>query len=123
MELKERRLTLIDETVSFYIINNRAETIVDGLKMCVYSPVEGVSEGCAIGRLIANKENCKQMDVIRGCIDDPRLVPFIPIDIMELGIDFLARLQYLHDQGRFWNERGITEDGIDYANNLKIIYK
>ena len=121
--IKQRRLVILEDTVNHYTLKNRAK---DGNHLfgflCVYSPVEGISEGCAIGRMIADKDVCRKMDEIKACIDEKILREFIPQEVLELGITFLADLQQLHDKQIYWQNTGLTKEGVEWVEKLKIEY-
>jgi len=118
MTIEKRRLALIEETITHYTLKNRGEIKTSIGSKCIYSPTP-TSEGCAIGRLIADKEVCKAMDVLAGCVNDPKLESLLPTEIKELGVDFLLALQRLHDGEDNWSDNGLTLSGISTVNSIK----
>ena len=77
--------------------------------------------------MIDDKELCKQLDVQ---IDDNGNTLFtdasgvfhkLPVDVQELGLRFLQRLQKLHDDvfKQYWDDKGITEKGLSLINEIK----
>ncbi len=56
-ELQTKQLALLEDTVKFFNSKNRAYDALT--EKCYYShPIDG--RGCAIGRLIEDKELCKE---------------------------------------------------------------
>ena len=120
MEIKERRLALIEDTMNHFNTTNRAiKKNIHGGNMCTYAPVDGVSSGCAIGRLITDKALCFEMDEFDTSVDDDKIIARLPSEVKKLGISFLSKLQQLHDQEKYWNSLGLSVQGVVYADNLK----
>jgi len=124
--LKEKQLRILNETALAY--NSNTRSVVEGNKNCVYFK-EG-HQGCAVGRLIADKELCKQLDI---CVDsngnakntsvnDPRIFRELPSEVQELTIEFLSALQMLHDDigHLFWDEDGLSINGRNRFNEIKL---
>lgn len=107
-EIKQRRLSLLEETASHFNINNRSTNSDGG---CTYYPVNLLSEGCAIGRLIKDKELCQNLDIHGYFIDDKNAFSKLPLDLQELGKLFLRTVQILHDEEKFWDNQGLTVKG------------
>ena len=80
---------------------------------CIYSPTES-SPGCAVGRLIADKVLCDQLDEegYKGINTSIRCVfDKLPLEIQDLGKRFLAELQRWHDNELNFTETGLSEQG------------
>lgn len=86
---------------------------------CVYSPetagLEGVSEGCAVGRLLP-PEVSKYIDDEYGEIGICELVdePFSTDEIakaIEKKSNILYKMQLLHDDNNNWSDQGLTMKG------------
>lgn len=87
--------------------------------VCVYSPetaeLEGVSEGCAVGRLLP-PEVSKYIDDEYGEIDVFGLAeePFGSNEIVKAFNDkhlILHKMQLLHDDNNNWSNEGLTMRG------------
>lgn len=118
-EITKRRLEVLNDTINHYNLNNRSNKGYD----CTYSPAHEGSEGCAVGRLIKDKELCKTLD-IRPDDGNGSCVKWIfdklPEDVKFLGKNFLRDLQNLHDNILNWTETGLSNTG---AEEVKIIRK
>lgn len=121
--LKQKQLRILTETASAYIKDTRS--ITSG-GQCVYFK-EG-TQGCAVGRLIADKELCKKLDAkfdengkLNTTTSAKGVFDRLPQDVQELGVEFLTRLQGLHDDlnERYWDDLGLTEDGKVYVESIK----
>lgn len=120
--VKKRMHKLLQETIEHYNSNNRSSTN-NGL--CVYIPDGGVkSEGCAIGRKLPKKyksliikEELNTWDVktLFSSLGRPKIFENIPIQ-------FLTEIQLLHDTPEYWNEKGLSKKGVDYASALASDY-
>lgn len=114
MTIKQKRLTVLEETVKHFNSNNRSTIGA----VCVYSGV-----GCAIGRLIKNKQLCKELDsYCVSAVDSKNVYPKLPKNLQKLGIDFLKDLQTLHDREVNWNDKGISDVGREITNDIKKQY-
>ena len=111
----KRREDLLNDTINHYNSNNRSITLSG---QCYYYPVNDKSEGCAIGRLIKDKELCKTF----GCRNVNEVFSEIPKELQELGPEFLSQLQCLHDVGANWNESGLSENGKEVVEFIREIY-
>lgn len=114
-KLIKRRQELLNDTINHYNSNNRSSSISG---QCYYYPVSDKSEGCAIGRLIKDKELCKDF----GCRNLSDVFEQIPNELQELGKEFLMELQNLHDLKENWNENGLSENGKEQAEFIREIY-
>ena len=119
MNLKEKQLAVLEETVNHFNRNNRAVKLIDKKYKCVYSPVEGISEGCAVGRLVKDKSLCDKFDERRLSVTSPHVYNLLPPEIQELGDGFLRDLQNLHDDEHNWNKTGLSSIGKNEYINIK----
>lgn len=109
------RKQVLEDTIDYYSedVNRRCKK--SNSSQCYYSPKtigkEGISEGCAVGRLLSDKlkeeidENYPDGQSVSGIFNE------LPSEIQSLGEDFLMSLQRLHDTNRFWTEKGLSELG------------
>ena len=112
--LKKRQLNVLNETIAIYNLENRSVTN-SGCKYYLNS-----NTGCAVGRLIEDKELCKELD---GWDDDTsvRMVfDRFPKKIQKLDIHFLQKLQNLHDNKINWDVTGISKIGKQEVENIKV---
>jgi len=116
-EIKKKRLAVLESTINYFTSKNRCH----GEDKCHYAPIEGVSEGCAVGRLIKDKELCATLDTI-GCVSTLDVFEQLPDDLQELGQGFLTELQILHDVASYWNETGLSFAGIQKFTYIKNVF-
>jgi hypothetical protein len=115
MNITERRIKLINETAAFFNITNRC---VDYTGHCQYFALD--KPGCAIGRLIEDKELCKRLDDMLSDtgVNMDAIFSKFPIELQELGQQFLYDLQYMHDLSEHWTEIGLSKAGENYKQQL-----
>lgn len=118
MKTNTDRRKLLQETAEFFTLKNRC---VSKDKICKYY-IEGKA-GCAIGRLIEDKELCKRLDE-QGLnnVSEPHIWNQLPSDIQEYGQDFLIHLQIFHDNPGFWTETGLSDRGKYQLSELLSLY-
>ena len=115
-----QKLALLEETVAFYGADPEARRSrryheALGTMTCIYRGPNGTA--CAIGRLLQDGEVNPSWDK-RGvgvCLifDD------LPPRVQAYGSEFLRMLQGLHDDSEFWAHRGLTPEGVDYAQSIR----
>lgn len=113
--MKNKKLKLLEETILYYSENTLRRCRKD--KTCFYDGsrnTEVESQGCAIGRILP-KELAKQLDdeytfgsKLSDVVDVYHL---LPIEIQDYGVQFLSRLQQIHDANDYWDGNGLTEAG------------
>lgn len=115
MTIEQRRLEILDWEKNNRNLNNRS-TEGEGTVRCMYSgPI-----GCAVGRLIDDKELCAELDADDdGAVYEPYVFAQLPYHIKELGQDFLNDLQNLHDNSQAWNENGLSSRGKELYEKTK----
>lgn len=114
--LKEKQLKVLNDTINAFNSTNRCTNEKGD---CQYY-MEG-KQGCAVGRLIEDKELCKQLDLGINCgISSHEVFKQLPIELKDLTQDFLYKLQDLHDNFHYWNEKGLTQSGLIKVQGIKI---
>ena len=108
--LKAKQSAFLEETCSYY---NSTTRNTNDKGYCKYYPAHDKTEGCAIGRKIADKDLCKKLDSIsfNGIFRD-EIFNKLPYNLKELGKNFLDYIQNLHDKPLNWDENGLSEEGI-----------
>lgn len=104
--LDERRFAFLKETVQFYNLGNRATTLRG---TCLYKETE-TSPGCAIGRFLPH-DGKFDLDKICGVKYAVSIGSQLPVWMMEMGIEFLAAVQSVHDFNDHWTDTGLSEIG------------
>lgn len=121
-EQQKKQLDFLNETIAHYNSKNRCEIN----KRCKYSPIEGVSEGCAVGRHITDKELCKHLDDLsakdNGSVNIKEVFDLLPKNLQELSQRFLGNIQQLHDNPYNWTETGLSIEGLNYVRHIKQIF-
>ena len=119
-DLQKRRKAVLDDAIAYFNKNTRS---FNEQGNCCYQPTP-TSQGCAVGRLIADKELCKTLDanLENTGVGVTRVFNKLPIEVQELGESFLTDLQSLHDGYYNWDETGLSEDGISRVNSIKKYY-
>ncbi len=119
-KIKKLRLALLKETAAHFNSNNLSiNSNKDIGSSCLYSGV-----GCAIGRLIEDKELCKKLDAFHTsgttAVCRKEIFELIPESLQELGAEFLRELQYLHDEACNWTPTGLSTCGIKKFDEIKV---
>ena len=117
-ELSFQRVLFLGHTINFYHTKNRA---VHPDHFCVYGVLEN-SPGCAIGKHMT-AENAKKLDDA-GCdisvswIYSEGHKDTLPLWMQDLGEEFLHNVQDIHDNDFYWNDKGLSEQGIEKTNQI-----
>ena len=93
--------------------------------MPIFTNSRYIRRVCAVGRLITDKNLCHKLDTSHieyGGTSVKCIFNALPIEIQELGIDFLTRLQGLHDSSEYWDENGVSEEGSYEVESIKNKY-
>jgi len=116
-DLQTKQLQILNSTIAHYNSSNRSVTEAK----CQYAPIEGVSTGCAVGRLIQDKELCKELDkgIVTGISE---VFNKVPDEVKELGLPFLQHLQRLHDNGDNWTLLGLSTEGKLAVDDIKFLF-
>lgn len=119
--LKEKQLEFLEDTIKHYNSNNRGKVPGNDI-MCQYSAIDGVSEGCAIGRH-CSKELCARLDstefMDKSGVNNIDLFDLLPDNLRELGHCFLYNVQILHDRNENWNSNGLSGKGLAEAEWIR----
>lgn len=83
-----------------------------------YAPLHKNTEGCAIGRKIP-LSIAKYLDRHHSNDSLKQIFHLLPEELQKLGLDFLQKIQLLHDVNAHWNSEGLSEKGIKYINQIK----
>jgi hypothetical protein len=120
--IESRRLEILEWEKANRNSKNRA--VADNVDSnycprCIYSG----EIGCAVGRLIEDKSLCERMDLCEeNRVSSFSIGELLPLEIQELGMNFLSQLQDLHDESSNWNESGLSEVGLEKWNSVKEMY-
>jgi hypothetical protein len=114
MKQSIKQSRLLEKTAKHY--NNLNRNTDGGL--CYYFPRHENTEGCAIGRLIKDKQLCKRLDE-NGNSAVGEVFNRLPKYVKQYGKEFLSRLQELHDTNVYWYAKGLTPDGKKEVKRIK----
>jgi hypothetical protein len=119
MKTKQQHIDLLNETAAFYNSKNRSVKYIAPSQCTFFN--EGTSPGCAIGRLIKDKELCKQLDymTLTELRSFAEIYELLPPELKEYNQEFLIDLQALHDKPENWNESGLSEIGKYRRNHIE----
>ena len=121
-QLKKERRRVLEETIAAIGENGRCSG-ADG--QCKYIRVRGGKVlGCAVGRLIEDKQLCRKLDRLPDAgVSNEEAFSLLPENIQYLGQDFLVELQKLHDTSEYWDEENkLTKDGRWAVGRIKHSY-
>lgn len=125
---RQEYLDLIDETVNYYSEDPSRRSQDPITWRCFYLSENG--NKCAVGRCIDPKKYDPKWDRL-----DSISVSELECQIESSGevfedifldkykgffIKFWADLQMLHDEISFWDSKGLTREGQDYVDSLKL---
>lgn len=113
--IQERRLEILNWEKDNRNLNNRSVKSNDSTACTYAGPI-----GCAVGRLIDDKELCAKLDEKKdSSVAAKSLFDLLPEEVQDLGQAFLTDLQRLHDGLRFWNEKGLSSEGLIRYDAIK----
>jgi len=111
------RTWFLDNMVAYYSEDPENRRSV-GIQGCLYRAEDGSK--CAIGRWIPDD---KYNPRIEGTVASASCVfSCLPEQVCELGDDFLASVQNLHDQDPYWNKTGLSKLGREQLATIRSIY-
>lgn len=112
-KLQIEQLQVLADTALHFNSKNRS-VISERDGGCIYA-----GRGCAVGRLIPDKELCAKLDAgpLVG-ITSSSVWAQIPEDVKRLRMGFLADLQNLHDHECNWYPEGLTDKGLEAVNEI-----
>lgn len=91
--------------------------------VCCYFPLKPNSEGCAIGRWL-KPELAKELDSMGyTAVKRQEVFNRLPIKLKKLTSSFLQDIQELHDYDSYWEESGLSKEGIEKVNQIIKNYK
>lgn len=125
----------LKDTIEYYGSDLKRRCVVkkpEGVNFCAYSPktanLEGISEGCAIGRhltpelkekLDAPKANQNGPAGIIDLIKEPTLTELFPQWMRDMDVHFLSSVQNIHDVTNNWGEvEGLSSKGKFRVNDI-----
>lgn len=114
--VKNARRAFLDDMVAFYHRRNRG-SFCGG---CQYSPTS-FSPGCAVGRHVPNKKICLQWDCSTSgtTVSNPSIFFNLPPSLQVLGWGFARAVQMLHDTPVYWNDDGLSIEGLAEVRALE----
>lgn len=127
MKEKMTYLDVLEETINFYTVdpvNRRSVDISNG--NCFYS-YEG--KNCAFARYMDDVDNFIKKYPLYNHETARTIIKTFGMDVMKkqvrnlTDLQFWGKIQILHDDEYYWNETGLSEDGIEYANEIKELIK
>ena len=116
-ELKAARQKFIDEKLQYYI-DDPSRRAVDDDGNCFYRSPEG--KQCIIGSCIP--ETVYERSMENKTLENNEVQEKLPVEILNLGIDFLAEVQLFHDNNYYWTDSGLSESGINQLETIKRHY-
>ena len=111
--IQEKQLEFLNDTISHFNSTNRGINKTVG--NCSYVA------GCAIGRHLP-KELCERFDsgdYKYTAILNLNIFNQLPDNLKELTIEFLDQIQGLHDREYYWDEKSLTNEGLEKVNIIK----
>jgi hypothetical protein len=119
-ELQQRMKAFLDDTVEYYSadpIGRRSRNTADFNGSCKYDPAKAgkadTSEGCAIGRHMTPEQKAvadHNKGVGSSSVNELP-VHLIPEKLRDMPIEFLRRVQSLHDSDHHWDANGLSSLG------------
>lgn len=112
-EVKQKRKEFLEDTWKYYAedVSRRA---IEGNK-CKYKTEDG--RKCAIGRHMTYDKYDPSIE--GNGITLGGVAMLIPNDILNLGLDFLVRIQLLHDCNDNWNDHGLSDHGENVVGEIE----
>jgi hypothetical protein len=118
MKKRKTKLEIINETAAYYMEDpsRRAVTSDD---TCKY--LTGDGRMCAVGRCFTKKGRDKYGNIMGSY--NYSMHKFMRAEYAHIDDeDFWLELQRFHDGEYYWNDKGITLDGIRCLNGLRVQY-
>lgn len=117
-QIKLKRLEVLEDVATYFNLETRN---ADNTGTCKYLPISEKSQGCAVGRLIKDKELCAKLDNLddKSGVYYDNIFEQLPKEVQILGQLFLMRLQDLHDNPNNWIETGLSHQGNVRFNDIK----
>jgi len=112
------RKEFLDNMIAYYSEDPEHRRSQAGPDTCFYHQSNGAK--CAIGRWIPDDQYDSAIEGVTVC--DDLVFRSLPEKLKDLGMDFLADVQKLHDNGHWWCANGLNETGEKRALALRIRY-
>ena len=123
--MKKTKIEIIDELVAYYSEDVTRRGIED-TGGCTYWSEEmsnsGENKTCGVGYCLENAAEFQ-------CITAGEDITLDTIDYAKFkkeyekhNLEFWQDIQCLHDSSSYWNENGITRNGLDWVSHLKEEY-
>jgi hypothetical protein len=112
------KLEIIEETVKYYSEDVSRRSIGE-FRRCLYKGPDG--KECAFQRCVETDltpyERMAAEDIM-----SKNIVKFKP-GYEDHEIDFWGDIQTIHDHNLFWNDKGLSEEGLRYVQSYKDKWK
>lgn len=125
------KVEIINETIEFYSADTTRRSVNPKSKLgCSYNYENG--NHCAVGRVMLPKYQKRGTKLKGNTATVGTLLEELKIKKIDNilqpqyrghDIRFWRKLQILHDRSHYWQENGLTDVGLDYANELLETYK
>lgn len=122
----------LEDTIAYYSVNPQERRCKNYRGMCSYSPrtveKEGKSEGCAIGRHLSPEaqeqwDTYDDNDSVIGMKNRTELFASTAPEWMQtMNERFLRDVQRMHDVDGYWNENGLSAEGLEKVDLIKKEY-
>lgn len=118
-KLQKRQLKVLEETVQYYS-KDTARRCTDG-ESCSYSAktLGTKGKGCAVGRLLPLELRNELDEYYVLGVGVAEIFDMLPKSVQSLSVKFLESLQDLHDLNLNWDDKGLTDFGIENVSRIK----
>ena len=114
--VQQRRMEILEWEKTNRNLTNRSQP--EGLVSCHYKALLGKSFGCAVGRLL-DESTAEALDQMpESSVVRPDIFKMLPQSVKDLGSLFLKDLQLLHDISSNWTNVGLSEEGMEFFQNM-----
>ena len=118
--LQKKQRKFLKDTIDYYSENVKRRCVTSSI--CAYSPYtiskEDISEGCAIGRHLKPELKEKFDKLSNSSVKNLEIYNKLPTRLKSLTLDFLVSCQDLHDDCRYWNNKGLSKSGKEIVENI-----
>lgn len=113
---KKKMREFLEDVCAYYNSKNRAVSKKTGC--CVYYDPETLNR-CAIGREMSLND-AKKLHLNHGSVGVSAnfVLKSIPHRLRIMGVNFLKQVQNLHDTDLYWDEHGITKEGVNFKETI-----
>lgn len=123
MKIKTK-IEIIEETAAFYNSSNRGIDKTGGGSQCVYKD-PSTGNMCAVGRCLETLPENNNLSVIylfRADVGRKASYSMLKPEYRIEDIHFWQELQKFHDTEKYWDDKGLTKDGLYRKNELLEIF-